>query len=291
LKYYIQLDTMRKVLVTGGNKGIGYAICLTLLRDHPDVSVILGSRDAARGQEAVARLRNEVPSAQDRVELVMLDTTSDESVEKAASTVKGPLYGIVNNAAVGHGRKLDETLATNYFGVRRVTDAFLPLLQSPGGRVVNVASAAGPFFVSALPDDDPIKTPLSTPWSIRREGIEGLDRIASSYKVKNEGPNAWDSYGLSKALVICYSWMLSRECPDLLVNSATPGLVKTDLTSHMPNVSKTPEEGAVPIIHCLLDEKFVPRAPQGRYYGSDCLRSPFHEYRDPGSPEYEGPED
>jgi NAD(P)-dependent dehydrogenase (short-subunit alcohol dehydrogenase family) len=282
---------MRKVLVTGGNKGIGYAICLSLLRDHPDVSVILGSRDAARGQEAVERLRSQVPSAQGRVECVMLDATSDESVEKAASSVRGPLYGIVNNAAVGHGRRQDETLATNYFGVRRVTEAFLPLLQSPGGRIVNVASAAGPFFVSGLPDDDPIKAKLSEPWSMRSEGIEGLDRMASSYKVKDEGPSSWSSYGLSKALVICYTWMLARDRPDLVVNSVTPGLIKTDLTSHMPNVSKTPEEGAVPILHCLLDDKVVPHSPQGRYYGSDCLRSPFHEYRDPGSPEYEGPED
>ena len=41
---------VKRVLVTGGNKGIGKAICARLLADHPDVYVILGSRNAERGE-------------------------------------------------------------------------------------------------------------------------------------------------------------------------------------------------------------------------------------------------
>merc|ERR1712073_140400 len=46
--------TMWKViLVTGGNKGIGLAIVEALLQEVEDSIVLLGSRDAARGRQAV----------------------------------------------------------------------------------------------------------------------------------------------------------------------------------------------------------------------------------------------
>ena len=286
---------MRKVLVTGGNKGIGYAICLSLLRDHPDVSVILGCRDATRGQSAIQDLEASVATAKGRVDLLLIDVTSPESIQKAASQVEGPLFGIINNAAVGYGASQDTTLVTNYYGVRRVTDAFLPKLQSPGGRIVNVGSAAGPIFIAPLSDDDSVKSLLSEPWRLKNEGgVGALDTIAETYRVKDEGPESWNSYGLSKALVSAYTYLLSRQYPDLVINSVSPGLVKTDLTagmnSSLAKSAKTPEEGAVPILHCLLSEE-IARSPQGRYYGSDCLRSPLNKYRDPGTPEYDGPED
>jgi NAD(P)-dependent dehydrogenase (short-subunit alcohol dehydrogenase family) len=287
---------MRKVLVTGGNKGIGYAICLSLLRDHPDVSVILGCRDATRGQSAIQDLEAQVANAKGRVNLLLIDVASPESIERAAAQVEGPLFGIVNNAAVGYGTSQDTTLFTNYYGVRCVTDAFLPKLQSPGGRIVNVGSAAGPLFIAALSDDDSVKALLSEPWRLKNEGggVGALDKIADTYRVKDEGPDSWNSYGLSKALVSAYTYLLSRLRPDLVINAVSPGLVKTDLTAGMDSslakAAKTPEEGAVPILHCLLSEK-VAQGPQGRYYGSDCLRSPLHKYRDPGTAEYYGPED
>jgi len=44
---------MKKILVTGGNKGIGLAIVKKLLKDYPDTLVLLGSRDVSRGHAAV----------------------------------------------------------------------------------------------------------------------------------------------------------------------------------------------------------------------------------------------
>ena len=57
---------MKKVLVTGGNKGIGLAVCRQLLAAHPDVYVLLGSRDKSRGALAVKQLAPH----QDRVEVL-----------------------------------------------------------------------------------------------------------------------------------------------------------------------------------------------------------------------------
>lgn len=280
--------TIKKILVTGGNKGIGYGTCLTLLRDHPTVHVLLGARDATRGEAAVQQLHTEVETAAGRVEWLLLDASSVESVHAAASQVEaGSLYGVVNNAGVGAGLSQTTTLATNYWGVRHVTEAFLPKLQSSQGRIVNVSSAAGPMFVSGLPDTDPLKAKLTHPWTIA--SVAELDEIASSHQVSDQGPKSWDSYGFSKALVNCYTYLVSRQHPDLVVNALTPGFIKTDLTKGNSGATKTPLDGAVPIVYCLFDDE-VAQQPQGRFYGSDCVRSPLHLYRNPGDPPYDGPD-
>ena len=59
---------LRRVLVTGGNKGIGQAICKRILCDHPDTHVLLGSRNQARGEKAVQQILDAVPGAAGRIE-------------------------------------------------------------------------------------------------------------------------------------------------------------------------------------------------------------------------------
>ena len=51
---------MKTILVTGANKGIGLGIVRRLLRDYPDTHLLLGSRDVARGQEAVNQILGEL---------------------------------------------------------------------------------------------------------------------------------------------------------------------------------------------------------------------------------------
>jgi NAD(P)-dependent dehydrogenase (short-subunit alcohol dehydrogenase family) len=53
---------MRRVLVTGANKGIGLAIARGILAEHDDTFVLLGSRERARGQAAIDALTAERPS-------------------------------------------------------------------------------------------------------------------------------------------------------------------------------------------------------------------------------------
>ena len=47
---------MKRILVTGANKGIGQAIVTKLLEDFPDTYLLLGSRDVARGQTAIQQI-------------------------------------------------------------------------------------------------------------------------------------------------------------------------------------------------------------------------------------------
>lgn len=127
-------------------------------------------------------------------------------------------------------------MQANYFGPRRVNDAFIPLLQK-GGRIVHISSGA------------PMDVPLASPYTVR-----DLDRLAHT-----EMP-CDDPYGPSNALLLAYTGLLAQEHPELVVNACTPG-VKT--------------EQAVLSAPCvLLMDPSVEELPQGRYYRSDSLRSP-----------------
>lgn len=277
----------KHILVTGGNKGIGKAICQTLLETYPEVHVILGSRDIGRGQKAVNDLCAAVPGCQDRLMCVELDVTSDDSVSSAASKVGQmgrKLYGIVNNAGIGFGNTFEDTLGTNYFGVRRVNDAFACHLVRPGGRIVNIASASGPMFVYGLQKGD-LKEKLTLPNSNINGGIVELDGIAKSYYGQLDYGN--DAYGLSKALLNAYTALHAKVEPELVINSCSPGFINTDITRGM-GARNPPSKGAICPVQLLMSES-IAKNPTGWYYGSDVIRSPIHCYRDPGEPPYDGP--
>lgn len=274
-----------------GNKGIGKGICEKILKDHADTFVLLGSRDSARGQEAVDSIVEKLgESVSGRIESVEVDVTNEESVRSAAASVSakygsGSLYGIVNNAGIGFGNQIDDILATNVYGLRRVTEAFLPLLRrtddpTTTGRIVNIASASGPIFLTKLRDDGvphAIFTDPNTSWEQVEDYVSHLRKTQP--EVNTESRHA---YGLSKAWVNAYTLLLARDHPGLVVNSCTPGFIDTDLTKGM-GAKNTPEQGAVSALHCL----FAPDVGSGRYFGSDAVRSPLDRYRNPGDPAYE----
>ena len=71
---------MKRILVTGANKGIGLATVENLLQNHPDTFLILGSRDEKRGDEAVGFLTSKEPKWFDRLMMFLLDTASIRDV-------------------------------------------------------------------------------------------------------------------------------------------------------------------------------------------------------------------
>jgi len=183
---------------------------------------------------------------------------------------------------IGWGYTMQETVNTNYFGPRRVNEAFGKFLQRPGGRIVNVASASGPNYVSGLPDSNPLKSLLGKPWTIPG-GIGEVDALARSMKAGDDG------YGASKALLNAYTYLHAKIEKDLIINSVTPGFIATDLTAGTSATNPT-SKGAVPPCFLMMDED-VAQKPTGRYYGSDSVRSPISFYRGPGEPPYESDED
>lgn len=291
---------MRHILVTGANKGIGLAIVQAILTEHDDTFVFLGSRDEARGRAAAASLTTAHPEWASRLEVVPLDVSSDASVAAAAERVARSaggekLYGLVNNAGIGPGAKLADVLQTNAFGVYRVTKAFVPLLDPAHGRVVTVSSAAGPHFVAACsPEMQRFFIDEHATWprleAFMRECV-AMDGKQAAFAAKGLGDG--NGYGLSKAIANTLTILLAREHPNLRVNACTPGFIDTDMTQYFVEAEhkspaelgmKPPSAGARAPMHLLFGEL----EGNGRYYGSDGLRSPMDRYRSPGSPPYTG---
>jgi carbonyl reductase 1 len=215
-----------------------------------------------------------------RIECVSLDVTDAASVQSCSAALlsahgSGSFYGLVNNAGVGFGRSLADTLATNLYGPKSVTEAMLPLLARPGGRIVNVASASGPMFVAKLSAErrsvflDP-----ATTWAQLQERVD---------EALGSGGGDGDAYGFSKACCNMYSLQVAQQQPDLVVNSCTPGFINTQLTQGM-GATGTPEQGTRCPLHCLFAAE--EEVGSGRYYGSDSVRSPLDRYRGPGDPPY-----
>lgn len=284
------MDAPKRILVTGGNSGIGYALCRQLVLDH-GAFVYMGSRSRARGDAAKSALCVEAPQCQDRIDVVEIDVSSDASVAAAAARVKGELasatlYAIVNNAGTGlaQGGSSEQIVNTNLYGTKRVCEAFIPLLNTREGRVVNVGSGAGPSFVAGTDEETRMTlTSKDATW-------EQLEALCA----KPIGSGFGGAYGLSKAGVSAYTMILARGHPNLLVSSLSPGFIDTKIVA-FPGMfclkfcgcvrMKPPEEGTVSIRHCLFGDL----AGSGFYFGSDALRSPLDHMRNPGDPAFTGP--
>ena len=76
------------------------AICQRLVSEWEDTQVLLGARDPKKGEQAISDIVKEVGCKEDRLQLIVLDTSSDNSVKEAAAKFQGELYGIINNAGV-----------------------------------------------------------------------------------------------------------------------------------------------------------------------------------------------
>ena len=154
-------STAKRVIVTGGNQGIGYALCKLLTTEH-GCHVYMGSRNVERGNAAIEKLIKEDSRCDGKVELVQVDVSDPASIKTAAENLKAKLgdqklYALVNNAGVIYSRKgipKEEMIKTNVYGVKDMSEAFIPLIDPAEGRIVNLGSGAGAGYVSKLEDKE-----------------------------------------------------------------------------------------------------------------------------------------
>lgn len=269
---------MRKILVTGGNTGIGFALCKQLATEN-NCHVYLGSRCVEKGIAAVKSILETAPAA--KVELLVVDVSNDASVKAAARKLAGnTLYALVNNAGTGlnHGTTSETVLDVNLHGPKRMCEAFLPLMDTNGARFTNVSSGSASKFVSKLSpaEQAPFVSPDVT-WEQILECVE-KERVAGGGSVSDSR-----AYGLSKAGLTAYTMELARKpsAGHIVCSSCSPGFIATNMTKGY-GAKLTPEQGTVSIQHCLFGDL----GGNGWYFGSDAKRSPLDKPRNPGDPEY-----
>ena len=141
--------TNKTAVVTGGTKGIGYAIAEKLL--EAGASVFIFGRTVAAVEEALGKL-----SAKGNVVGRDCDVRDDEQVRSMLADCERVLGGVdilVNNAGIGiMGKTVEQitpdefrqTVETNLFGVYYACHYALPLLKKRGGGyIINISSLAG----------------------------------------------------------------------------------------------------------------------------------------------------
>ncbi len=235
---------MKKVFITGANKSIGFETARQLLRQN--YYVYLGARDAAKGLDAVQKLRAEGLT---NVETIEIDVADPASIIKARQIMGGKtesLDVLINNAGISGGMPqptastsvatMRAVFETNYFGAIGVTQAFLDLLQkSAAPRIVNVTSGLGSLTMHSDPA-----------WR--------------HYKVKSA------AYGPSKTALNAYTVALAyelRETP-FKVNAVDPGYTATDFNHHSGSNSVETAAGYI-ARYAMLDAG----GPTGKFISFD----------------------
>ncbi|GAB0119923.1 SDR family oxidoreductase [Acidisoma sp. 7E03] len=137
-------NEQKQVLVTGASSGIGRATALRLAASGMRVFA------ACRRLEDGERLKTEAPP--DLLIPVILDVAKPDTIDACRSFIDtatgGRLDGLVNNAGIGLSAPLEvvpldavrAAFEVNLFGQLAVIQAFLPLLPSGAGRIVNLGS-------------------------------------------------------------------------------------------------------------------------------------------------------
>ncbi|KAI5651569.1 short chain dehydrogenase domain-containing protein [Phthorimaea operculella] len=258
-------------VVTGSNKGIGFAIVKELCRRGVN-TVYLTSRDAAKGREAVEKLNKEGYNP----EFYQLEVTDKESVKKFADHLKqkhGGLDILINNAGfIGADyykvtyEDSRQVIDTNYFGILLIQEYFFPILRE-NARVINIASDCGhisnlenKYWIQRLTKDD-IK-------------IEDVNAFVQWFldSVKNEELKEEDwcgmnvlAYRTSKIAVCALTRVQQKEVgKNISVNCIHPGLVQTDMTKNTGML--TMEQAAEAPVYLALD---IDQSVKGKYFWYD----------------------
>ncbi len=235
---------MKKVLITGANKSIGFETARQLL--GKGYYVYLGNRNLENGLQAVEQLKAE---GLYEVEAVQIDVTNTESVQAARAEIgkkTDVLDVLINNAGISGGLPQSATGAsidtfkkvfeTNVFGVVRVTQAFIDLMKnSPKPRIVNVSSSQGSLTLHSDPS-----------WQYYNH--KGAVYLPSK--------SALNMYTVNLAYEL-------RETP-FKVNAVDPGFIKTDFNNHRG--TGTVEEAGTRIAkYALLGED----GPTGKFFSEE----------------------
>ncbi|XP_052188889.1 (+)-neomenthol dehydrogenase isoform X2 [Diospyros lotus] len=229
-------------VVTGANKGIGFAIVKRLA--EAGLTVILTARDSGRGRKAAELLR---ALGLNNVHFFVLDVSNPHSITTFVSWFKPRFHALdilVNNAAVSfngiHENSVEHAetvINTNFYGPKLLIEALLPLfrLSTSQARILNISSRLGllnklrnPKMKQMLEDEEE---------KLSEEQIEQLVSLfledVKKGTWKSQGwPESWTDYAVSKLALNSYSKVVAKRYKGcgLSVNCFCPGFTQTSMT-------------------------------------------------------------
>ncbi|KAH6838007.1 Rossmann-fold superfamily protein [Perilla frutescens var. hirtella] len=166
----------------------------------------------------------------------------------------------------------EECVETNYYGAKRVTEAFIPLLQlSASPRIVNVSSILGSL---RLLQHEGAKSVLSDEASLIEERIdevvkEFLKNFQEGRLEENEWPSHVAAYKVSKAALTAYTRVIAKKHASFCINSLCPGFARTDITCNLGPLSAA--EAAENVVRLAL---LPDGGPSGAFfYNKDAYSS------------------
>jgi 3-oxoacyl-[acyl-carrier protein] reductase len=187
---------MRSVIVTGGSRGIGLAIAAKLAGTGYRVIAIARNES----EQLAAVMRETAPDALDFRRFDLSDIVGIPGLVMSLRREFGPIYGLVNNAAIGtsgilatmRDAQIEELVRLNTLSPLVLTKHVVRAMMAQGkGRIVNVSSV------------------------VAMAGYRGVS-----------------VYGASKAALIGFTRSLAREVgpAGINVNAVAPGFIDTDMT-------------------------------------------------------------
>lgn len=254
----------RVALVTGATGGIGFEVARALAAAGAEV--LLGARDAGRGDAAAARIAREVPGA--AVRPVALDLSALRSVRhcaEAAAARHGALHLLVNNAgvmALPHRRLtadgFEMQLGVNLLGHVALTAALLPLLRAAEApRVVSVTSLA--YRLGRLDFDDLMGARRYAPWRAYAQSKLALLSFALELQRRSER----GGWGVA-SLAAHPGWAMTALYAKALAGDGGPRLVTRTMQAMTRLFSHSAEVAARPILFAATAKEAEPGGHYGR---------------------------
>lgn len=206
--------TGKIALVTGGNRGIGLEICRQLA--EKGITVLMGSREMAKGEKAASRLHRQGITNIHPYQLTVDDEDSIQRLYAKIASDFNRLDILINNAGIFPDTvnsllavDLDvirQAMDVNAFAPLRLIQVLLPLMKKyRGGRIVNVSSGMGALETLGMGDP---------------------------------------AYRFSKMVLNQFTWVLAQELhgTGIKINAIKPGWVRTDMGGS--SAPRSVEEGA-----------------------------------------------
>jgi NAD(P)-dependent dehydrogenase (short-subunit alcohol dehydrogenase family) len=207
------MQTKRRIVITGGNTGIGMATAANLCaRGH---AVIIACRNQTKAQEAIERIRAQQPDAD--IEARSLDLASFASIRRFAEQLMADFSTIdvlINNAGAYPTRQqfteegFEFQFGVNYLGHVLLTQLLLPALGgSSDARIVHLSSI-----------------------------MHNLGKIDFSSFKGRKRYSGTSAYGQSKLANLLFSNELAKRLPASITSNAVhPGGVDSDIYRELPS--------------------------------------------------------